>query len=507
MDLILRTSVIFGSAFIVAALLRRATPASRHFLWHVTMLLVATAPMLQPLMPRIALPTPIATAATAVPSSVRELWPAIGENRSSNAEPARSVASTPNEKLPSLSGVWLAGSLITATWFAIGYVIALYRARATRPTPGAVHLAAQAVARELGMRSAPEIRVTDRVHGPLTIGVFRPRVVLPAAALQWSSERQRAVLAHEMAHVRRADTRTQALVHIACALYWFNPLAWMAARALRRERERACDDAVIAMGVRPSSYAQDLLEIARVMSRSLMPTAGVAMARQSELEGRLLSLLTEQRARRPARFTRWAVSTAMAACGLVALGAHASAVERSAPVPTAGPPMPSLHFEEQSGAQQQRSERALIESLAAALEDDNQDVREKAAIGLALRSSPEVVEPLLRALRNPDAQVREKAAAGLSLRRDPRVVDALLVAITDVDAQVREKAAMALGTSGDPRAIVALKAATRDPDQQVREKAAMGMVLLTSSPLGPIDRREVESGLSWMVNTILRAIQ
>ena len=75
-------------------------------------------------------------------------------------------------------------------------------------------------------------------------------------------------------------------------------------------------------------------------------------------------------------------------------------------------------------------------------------------------------------------QVREKAAMGLALRRDARSVDALIETADDPDAQVREKVAMALGTSGDPRAAAVLTRALDDPDAQVREKAVLGLGLL-----------------------------
>ena len=83
---------------------------------------------------------------------------------------------------------------------------------------------------------------------PIACGVIRPTVVLPAAADDWPDDRVRVVLLHELAHVRRRDCLTQAVADAACAVFWFNPLAWMAVRELRRERERACDDMVLAAG-------------------------------------------------------------------------------------------------------------------------------------------------------------------------------------------------------------------------------------------------------------------
>jgi Tol biopolymer transport system component len=132
----------------------------------------------------------------------------------------------------------------------------------------------------------------------MTWGLLRPVVLLPADAENWSEERRRLVLLHELAHVQRADCLTQFLAHLACALYWFNPLTWLAARQLRVERERACDDQVLAGGVKASAYAEHLLEIARLARRaSCASVAAVAMARPSQLEGRLLAVLDANRSR------------------------------------------------------------------------------------------------------------------------------------------------------------------------------------------------------------------
>src|SRR5712671_6095251 len=78
----------------------------------------------------------------------------------------------------------------------------------------------------------------------------------------WPPETLRAVIAHEMAHVVRQDVAWQLVARLACALYWFQPLAWLAAWRMRVEREYACDDSVLRAGERPIAYARILLDVA-----------------------------------------------------------------------------------------------------------------------------------------------------------------------------------------------------------------------------------------------------
>src|SRR5207244_5665202 len=130
---------------------------------------------------------------------------------------------------------------------------------------------------------------------PMAWGIFRSAVLMPADADTWPSHRLRVVLLHELAHVKRRDCLTHLVAQMVCAAYWFNPLAWMAARRLRTERERACDDLVLAAGTRGSDYADQLLDIARVMRAGRFPAvlagASLAMAQRSQLEGRLMAIL------------------------------------------------------------------------------------------------------------------------------------------------------------------------------------------------------------------------
>lgn len=171
--------------------------------------------------------------------------------------------------------------------------------------------ALEAACSQLGMRRPVSLLIHPDKAIPVVWGIFRCRLLLPAAAREWSSEQLQSVLLHELAHIKRRDTLTQLLTQIACALYWFNPLVWFAAWRLGVERERACDDLVLASGVRPSAYAGHLLDVVTKLSTTRWTqVCGLAMARKSSLEGRLVAVLSENRNRR-------AVSLALAALALV----------------------------------------------------------------------------------------------------------------------------------------------------------------------------------------------
>ena len=103
---------------------------------------------------------------------------------------------------------------------------------------------------------------TPRRAMPMTWGFRRAYILLPAEATQWSPDRQRCVLLHELAHVQRHDYLIQLLARVTCALYWFHPLAWLAANRLRIASEQACDDRVLAAGTKSSLYAEALFTLA-----------------------------------------------------------------------------------------------------------------------------------------------------------------------------------------------------------------------------------------------------
>jgi beta-lactamase regulating signal transducer with metallopeptidase domain len=179
--------------------------------------------------------------------------------------------------------VYLAGASVVAARIA-GGLLAIRRLSAR-----AIVLASHAddAARPLALACAARHAVlleTAALSAPATVGFFRPRIFLPPGWRDEDAAAMRSVVAHELAHVRRADHAFTVAAAVVCALWWFHPVAWLAAARLRWFAELACD-AEAAEAAGSTAYARALLEIAsRVDGRApaLVLGAGSAVARRVE---------------------------------------------------------------------------------------------------------------------------------------------------------------------------------------------------------------------------------
>jgi hypothetical protein len=196
----------------------------------------------------------------------------------------------------------------------------------------------------VGIRRGIRLLVSAEIETPITAGVLRPAVVVPPDFDEWPAAWQRAALLHELAHVARFDTLAQAMARLACIAYWFNPLAWIAARALREECERACDDYVLAGGIRASDYACELLDLACALPALKVSPSAVALARRHSLRGRLLAILDARASRRPV--SHWGAAAALAVA--IALAGPLAAIRAPRARPVAGAAIRSPRI---SGAQ------------------------------------------------------------------------------------------------------------------------------------------------------------
>lgn len=152
--------------------------------------------------------------------------------------------------------------------------------------------------RATGLSFTPQAVESEFISVPVTMGVLRPVILLPANWREWDDAKLDAVIAHEVSHVTRRDTLTQRLALLHCAIFWFSPLAWWLNRHLADLMERASDEAALAGGADLKAYATTLLgffEALQVAPRRVwwlgvsMATAGRAERQAEERVERILS--------------------------------------------------------------------------------------------------------------------------------------------------------------------------------------------------------------------------
>jgi HEAT repeat protein/Zn-dependent protease with chaperone function len=547
------TALLLGVAGLAVAL-RRASASLRHLLWSAGLLTVLALPVLS-----LAVPwrLPVVTVTAPVePTGTTGTTGTMGPT-----EPIeRGVPGPPVVPLPPVSPVVPIAPALTAVWVGVALlllarlafgalVLARIVRRATPLTTSDWTRPLLEAADRLSLDRAPRLLLSDRLPMPFACGIVRPAIVLPAAAAEWTDRRRRAVLCHELAHLRRLDLLLNALGQLACAVWWFHPLVWVAARRLRLESERACDDLVLGVGTRASEYADHLLQIVCGAARARTPAIALPMAQRREFEGRMLAILERGARRDPASRRHAAVLATLALAFVVPLAALGTAVRaadltdktdetgttgttgttdtagtRSTPVAANAPVAPVEKAETPPTTTQDTNRvvsallRALNDSVAAVredaayalgqleaqsavpvlgarlLDDRSTGVREMIAWSLGQLESRSATAALSTALmRDSSVAVRAMAVWALGQLEDPAAVPALARAVTDDRSdEVRGRAAWALGATATQPAPPALIAALRDPKAQIRLRAAWA--------LGQIGDGDAAAGLSNAMN-------
>jgi beta-lactamase regulating signal transducer with metallopeptidase domain/HEAT repeat protein len=551
--LLVKITCVLLAALAVSVALGRASAGSRHLVWLVALagLLVvpavaAWAPLPLRVLPSVAIADPASGAgqvppASAVPSvesaapNVHAPVPADGA-----AAGAAGAAGAPTPAAPLWLGLGI-GEALAALWLVVALALAVRLAygawsvrrivRRAKPLDDpAWQTPLYEIADRLGLDAAPRLLRSEDVKMPFAAGLLASTIVLPAESDDWSAERRSAVLIHELGHVRRRDLIGHTVGRIACALYWFHPLVWTAARRLRAESERACDDLALVFGARPSDYAEHLLDIVTCVRDHYTPAVALAMAHRKEFEGRMLAILNpELRRRGPSRIETAALVSGLAALALVVGAAApvpraAAAAGRAAaandyllhaPEPTSpavfgdtAEPAPGVTHsriarstdmvrhtakdartvtEQQSRtlAQTDGGAHAVVEPHGAAKPERAADPRAAAAIRIATASDSseqpdQRAAVLAKTLRSdPSAPVRRIAAWGLHRYAEMDVAaDALVAALGgDADASVREMSAWSLAEARRRPAVAAalVKAVRQDRDPEVRSTSVWAL--------------------------------
>ncbi len=197
-----------------------------------------------------------------------------------------------------LAGLWAAGfSTVLAVWVVRWGRVARLVRKATPMLEGCEADALRRIAAEAGLKRAVELRVSANAMEPGVFGVLRPVLLWPVGISERLSDLQlEAVLAHEVCHVRRRDNLTAVLHMLVQAVFWFHPLTWWVGARLIAERERACDEAVVAICPRAEVYAESILKVCEFCVES--PLACVSGITGADLKRRVMDIMTARAVRR-----------------------------------------------------------------------------------------------------------------------------------------------------------------------------------------------------------------
>lgn len=310
--------MVFGLAAVGIA--RHARASTRHLLLATTFATLLMLPIAIVAGPRLAVEIPAAQFSNSVgatgftPSSegvtqvaTNKLAPVNLGNSSWSMPPLATV----------LRGIWLAGVFL----FTIPLAVDFWRVRRLLqnglPSLRLSDLT-KAIANERGVRRHIKVLLHEDVRAPLTCGVWRPVIMMPADADEWTEDNLRRALVHELEHVRRGDWLTQLVSRTVCLFYWFHPLVWVGWRWLRLEAERACDDAVV-QTAEHTEYAEQLVMLSRQLS-TYRAHSVLGMANRSDLSKRVLALLDKSQRRGPTSLRTVTSVMLIATLAVVSLG-------------------------------------------------------------------------------------------------------------------------------------------------------------------------------------------
>ena len=574
---LVKVTGILLAALGVSRAMARASAGGRHLVWFVALGAAVLVPALTvwgPLPVRL-LPesfVPVAEQGSARQDAFRETRDVAAVRPTAEQASTITTPTLPTTRQPLAGSAWPGpGTTLLFVWSVVALALvarlghgAYAVRRIVRRARPLEHPDWQAplyeIADRLGLAAAPRLLRSEDVSMPFAAGLAAPTIVLPAESDEWTADRRSAVLIHELGHIRRRDLVGHTLARIVCALYWFHPLVWTAARRLRAESERACDDLTLNFGTRPSDYAEHLLDIVTRVRARATPSMALAMAHRKEFEGRMLAILDpELRRRAPSRVQaaalvgtlsaltllvgaavpaprtvqapevralREAVATSPAdtsrarsarpsiapAEQVVASRLRQAAKASASPSPApATRPAPRPVTDADSSSQPDDDRAALLARMLRT--DTSAPVRRAAAWGLQRYAENEVaVEALVAAAgSDADASVREMSVWALAdAREHSAAVPALMKAARqDRDPQVRATAIWALGSIGDGRAVETLVGFLTDSAAALREVAAwsIGSCQPDRAPAALIgalsDReRDVRASVAWALYTI-----
>lgn len=269
----IRSSVLIGAGAALLWLLRVKDPSIRLAACIAAVCGSLCLPLLTTAFPKLPVVVSQASAA-ATWTPAPEAQAAASENRVVTGTPQREMPSSMDWR-GAVTGLYTLVAGLLLLRLGMGLLLARKLTRqshATELTTGGV-----------------DVRESERVTSPVTVGLLRPVILLPADWRTWSAAKLDAVLAHEQSHVRRRDPAVQFLSALHRALLWHSPLSWVLHRSIVRLAEDVSDDAAVAVTRDRTTYAEMLLEFMQGGVR--VNWHGAAMARYGSADARIHRIL------------------------------------------------------------------------------------------------------------------------------------------------------------------------------------------------------------------------
>jgi len=303
-----KAAVLLTLVVTIGAVLKRASAATRYFLTYSTIILAAVLPILAMMVPDTKLPLPMVIQSRLTTGTISSPPPTtpVGEagleliSGITHAPEAHTIPAS-SQRRDIILFIWLLGTAVAAGRVFIGSIVCAGNRRNARQLDSRhIRMLVGRAATKIGLLKRPDVMISNVISVPHIYGIVNPVLVLPSNVINWPQDRLMSVLQHELAHVRRKDNVTWPLANLAASWLWFVPVLWVALAHMKRYKERACDDCVVACGNNEVNYAQHLLEVCA----SLRSTAGVVpisslFSRKSEIKKRITYMLTNRISRKP----------------------------------------------------------------------------------------------------------------------------------------------------------------------------------------------------------------
>ncbi len=442
LELVIKATLVFGGAYLLTLLLRRASAFVRHWIWALAFYAFCLTAIVTLNFSTVSLDLLPAMNPEQTSTAIQAPSPMVGgEPPLEHSHPETVAELTTSDATLRLHWTevlligWVAGATLLLLKFLFDHFLLFIVARfKTRSSSEYLAKTMATLKAELDVERVVRLRISHLVQVPCTFGSLRPVILLPAAAECWSEERCRMILLHELAHVSRFDYLNSQLSRLMAAVFWFHPLVWLAKYHLQVESEQACDDKVLLTGQEKIGYAQCLLGFFQELQtrRPYLDRTALSMTTPANIKPRLKAILSE--GNRRASVSRWrvllysfAVLTLTIPIGLVSVQKDSGGLQAS-----------MLELLVRVEASEVQNKRVLeIENLARSNLTDNMPV-------------------FIQALNDPDPAVQVAAMEAVALSGDRKNFKLVMGFLNHKNPQLRAATVRALGTIGCEPAFIAI---------------------------------------------------